>query len=178
MHTVRMTAADGIEQVSSLATNTAFSAWSMAGEYLIVLVLIGVLFFFAWYFGHGPFVALLLSFYAAYAVYTLFPYTSLLPSTPTLTALLSNIGVYLAFVLVFFIVLRRVIVSDFLYIGIFGLIILCALGAAFLIAVASHVFLITSVYQFTPAITALFAPDKYFFWWFSAPAIGLLFFAR
>ncbi|MDD2657331.1 MAG: hypothetical protein PHD04_01560, partial [Candidatus Pacebacteria bacterium] len=78
----------------------------------------------------------------------------------------------------FYIILRRVVVSDFLYIGIFGLIILSFLGSAFLIALAYHVFPVASVYHFTPAIDLLFAAKAYFWWWFAAPAIGLFFFAR
>ena len=173
-----MTATDGIAQVSTLATNTALSAWAVANDFLIVIILFAMLFFFAWYVGRGPFVALLISLYAAYAPYSIFPYISSLPTTTPLTAFLAHIGLYAAFVFVFFLILRRVIVSDFLYIGVFGLIILAFLGAAFLIAIASHIFLIAPLYQFTPAITELFAPDKYFFWWFSAPAVGLLFLAR
>lgn len=173
-----MTATDSIAQVSTLATHTALSAWAVANDFLIVLVLFAVLFLFAWYVGHGPFVALLLSFYAAYAVYVVFPYTSFLPATPALITFLAHFGLYAAFVLAFFIILRRVIVSDFLYIGKIGLVALSFLGAAFLVAIASHVFSVASVYQFTPAVAALFAQEQYFFWWFSAPAVGLLFFAR
>ena len=173
-----MTATGTVAQVSTLATHTALSAWTIANNFLIVLVLFAILFLFAWYVGRGPFVALLFALYAAYAVYIIFPYASFLPTAPALTAFLAHAGLYAFFVLLFFIILRRVIVSDFLYIGNFGLIILSFLGAGFLIALASHVFLISSVYHFTPAISALFSPDKYFFWWFSAPAIGLLFLAR
>ena len=32
--------------------------------------------------------------------------------------------------------------------------------------------------SFFAGVAALFAPVKYFFWWFSAPAIGLFFLAR
>jgi len=173
-----MTTTDGIAQVSTLATNTAMSVWAIANDFLILLILLATLFLFAWYVGRGPFVALLISLYAAYAPYSIFPYVSFLPSTSPLTAFLAHIGLYVAFVFVFFLILRRVIVSDFLYIGTFGLTILSFLGAGFLIAVASHIFLIAPLYQFTPAITELFAPDKYFFLWFSAPAVGLLFLAR
>jgi len=165
----------------ALATHAALSAWAMADDFLIVLILFGILFLFAWYVGHGPFVATLISFYGAYALYILFPYTSFLTSLAgesPLNIFLAHVGLYAGLALIFFIILRRVIVSDFLYIGIFGLIILSFLGAAFLVALASHVFLISSIYIFTPAITDLFTPDKYFFWWFSGPAIGLLFFAR
>jgi hypothetical protein len=78
----------------------------------------------------------------------------------------------------FYLILRRVVVSDFLYIGIFGTLILALLGATFLIAMAYHVFPVADVYNFTPAMDALFAPQKYFFWWFVAPALGLFFLAR
>ena len=173
-----MTATGTIAQASVFAAHTASSVWAIVNDFLIVIVLLALLFLFAKYVGRGSFVALLLAFYAAYAPYLIFPYTSFLPTAPALTAFLAHIGLYIAFVLVFFIILRRFISSDFLYIGHFGLLALSFLGAAFLIALASHVFLISSVYQFTPSIAALFSPDKYFFWWFSGPALGLLFFAR
>lgn len=174
-----MTATGTIAQVNALAAHTALSAWGVAGDFLIVIVLFTVLFLFARYVGRGPFVAFLLAFYSAYALYVVaLLYTSFLPTAPAMTVLLAHVGAYVALIFVFFIILRRVIVSDFLYIGVFGLIVLSLLGSAFLIALAYHVFSITDVYSFTPAIDALFAPAKYFFWWFVAPAAGLLFFAR
>jgi len=172
------TATGTIAQVSTLATHTALSAWTVVNEFLIVIILLALFFVFAKYIGRASFVALLIAFYAAYAPFIIFPYTSILPTTPALTAFLAHISLYVALVVIFFIILRRVISSDFIYIGHFGLLVLSFLGAAFLIALASHVFLISSVYHFTPAISAIFSPDKYFFWWFSGPALGLLFFAR
>ncbi len=172
------TTADAIAQVNTLATNTALTAWSAASDFLIILILLSVFFLFAWYVGRGPFVAVLLAFYSAYALYVAFPYMSFLPTAPAMTALLAHVGLYLGLTFAFYIILRRVVVSDFLYIGIFGLIALSFLGSAFLIALAYHVFPVASVYQFTPAIDILFAPKAYFFWWFSAPAIGLFFLAR
>ncbi len=173
-----MTVTEGISQVSTLATHTALSVWGIASDFLIIIILLSTFFLFAWYVGRGPFVALLLSFYAAYALYVAFPYTSILPTAPALTALLTHIGLYLALAFAFYLVLRRVVVSDFLYIGILGLIALSFLGSAFLLALAYHVFPVASVYTFTPAVNALFAPKAFFFWWFIAPAIGLFFLAR
>ena len=172
------TTADALAQVNTLATHTALSVWGVASDFLIVLILLSIFFLFAWYVGRGPFVAVLLAFYAAYALYLTFPYTSYLPTAPAMTALLAHIGLYAALTFAFYIILRRVVVSDFLYIGIFGLIALSFLAAAFLLAFAYHVFPVASVYQFTPAIDLLFAPEHLFFWWFSAPAIGLFFLAR
>lgn len=178
MYTIGMTAVDGIAQVNTLATNTALTVWSFASDFLIVIILFAIFFLFAWYVGRGPFAALFVSLYTAYAIYVEFPYASLLPTSPATTALLSHIVIYSVLVFLFYIILRRVIVSDFLYIGIFGLIILSFLGATFLIALAYQVFPVASVYQFTPAIDILFAPKEYFFLWFIAPAIGLFFLAR
>lgn len=171
-------AIDGLSQVNALATNTALSVWNGASDFFIVLILLAAFFLFAYYVGRGPFVALLLAFYSAYALYLTFPYVSYLPTAPATTALFSNVALYLALSFVFYIVLRRVVVSDFLYVGLFGLAALSFLGAAFLLALAYHVFPVSSVYTFTPAIDALFAPEQYFFWWFISPAVGLLFLAR
>lgn len=173
-----MTATEGIAQVSTLATHTALSVWSFASDFLIVILLFSSFLLFAYYVGRGPLVAVLLAFYAAYAVYITFPYTSYLPTAPALIALLAHIGLYLALTFIFYIILRRVVVSDFLYISIFGLIALSFFGAAFLLALAYHVFPVASVYHFTPAIDILFAAKQYFFWWFIAPAVGLFFLAR
>ena len=169
---------EGVTHVSTLATNTAMTVWGGLGDFLIVLVLLSLFFVFAYYSGRGPFVALLLSFYCAYALYAMFPYMSLLPTAPATTALFAHVGLYTAFCIVFYIILRRVVVSDFLYVGLFGLLILSFLGAAFLIALAYHLFPISSIYTFTPAMDILFAAKTYFFWWFIAPAVGLFFLAR
>lgn len=173
-----MTAAQGLAQVNTLATHTALTLYASIGNFLILLGLAGVLFLFAWYVGRGPFVALLLSFYAGYAIYLVFPYRDLLPTAPALTAVITHAAVYAGLVLAFYIILRRVVVSDFLYIGLIGLIALSFLGAAFLIALGYHSFAVTDIYHFNTSIALLFAPAKYFFWWFVAPAIGLFFLAR
>lgn len=179
-YTVPMTAAQGIAQVNTLATHTALSAWSVISAFLGILVLTLAFFLFAYYVGRGPFVALLLSLYGAYSVYAVLPplITNFLPTAPAMTALISHLGIYAALAFVFYMILRRVVVSDFLYIGLFGLIALSFLAAAFLLALGYHVFSVVSVYSFTPAIATLFAPAQYFFWWFIAPIVGLFFLAR
>jgi len=173
-----MNASSSLEGVNEIATNTAMSVWNLAGDFLIVLVLFIAFFVFAWYVGRGSFVAVLLAFYAAYAVYTLFPYMSYLPSAPASSSVLAHIGLYAVLTIIFYIVLRRVVVSDFLYIAVLGLALLALLAAGFVLALAYHVFDVTSIYNFSPTIDMFFAPTEYFFWWFVAPAIGLFFLAR
>ena len=112
-----MTATEGLAQVNELATSYAFTAWNAASDFLIIIILFGILFLFAWYIGRATLVSVLLAFYAAYALYVAFPYASFLPTAPAMTALLSHIGLYAALSLVFYIILRRVVVSDFLICG-------------------------------------------------------------
>lgn len=167
-----------LEQVKALATHTTLSAWGATSDFLIIFVLVVFFFSFAWYVGRGPLVAVMLSYYGAYAIYIAFPYESYLPSAPPLTALLTHAGLFAALGFAFYVVLRRVVVSDFLYVGNVGLVILAFFAATFLIALTYHMFPITSLYHFTPAMDILFAPKEYFFWWFIAPAVSLFFLAR
>jgi len=173
-----MTATDGLVKVNELATNYAFTAWNSASDFLIIIILFSILFLFAWYIGRATLVSILIAFYAGFAIYKIFPFMSYLPTAPAMTALLAQAALYAGLTLVFYIILRRVVVSDFLYVGLFGTIILSFLGATFLIALAYHIFPVADVYNFTPAIDMLFAAKQYFFWWFAAPAIGLFFLAR
>ena len=175
--TTSTSVASSVSNISALVTHTALSVWSMAGEYLIILIPLGVFFVFAWYIGHGPFVSILLSFYGGYAIYSVFPFMSSLPSSPALTAFGAHVGLYAVLVFIFFLILRRVVISDFMHIGLLGLIVLSLAGAGFLIALGLHTFNLSSFYHLNTAITALF-PAKYFFYWFSAPAVGLFIFAR
>lgn len=173
-----MSATEGLAQVTTLASQSAIGVWGFVSDFAIILVMVLLFIMFSRSIGRGPFVAILLAFYCAYALYVMFPYMAYLPSAPALTSVGARIGLYLALCFVFYIILRRVVVSDFLYIGLFGLILLSFLGTAFLIAMAYNVFSISTVYHFTPPIEAMFAVKEYFFWWFIAPAFGLFFFAR
>src|SRR3989338_5880829 len=94
-------ATDAIAQVNTLATNTALTVWNGASDFVIVLILLGLFFLFAYYVGRGPFVALMLSFYSAYTFYLMFPYASYLPTAPAMTALLAQIGLYALLIIVF-----------------------------------------------------------------------------
>ena len=173
-----MSATEGLAQVTTYATPIALNLWNSISAFLIVVVLVLVLVLFSRYVGRGPFVGLIFSFYSAYALYIAFPYTSYLPSAPAITAVATRGGLYLALVFLFYIILRRVVVSDFLFIGSIGLIILSSLATGLILALAYQVFSVSTIYHFTPALDMLFAPKAYFFYWFFAPAIGLFFFAK
>lgn len=173
-----MSAAAGLSQVNTIATHTALTVYGYVGNFLALIVLAALFFLLARLLGRGPFVALLLSLYAGYAVYAAFPYEAILPTAPAITAFAAHAGLYGVTVVAFYLILRRVVVSDFLYIGLFGTIALSVLAAAFLIALGYHVFAAEHIYRFPDIIQTLFAPAQYFFWWFMALAVGIFFLAR
>ena len=170
--------ADALVQALPTLSQYGLSAWAVASNFLILIILFLLFYCFLQYIGRGPFVAIILAFYCAYAVYLAFPYMSFLPSAPKLTALLTHVGLYAVLVFIFYMILRRVAASDFVHVGILGILLLPFLASAFLMAMAYHVFLIPSIYNFPTQISVLFAPDQFFFWWFISPAIGLFFLAQ
>lgn len=170
--------ASSIAQVTAVATPLAMTAWNSVSDFVIILVMVLVFIMFSRYVGRGPFVGVMVAFYTAYALYVAFPFMDFLPSAPAITAVATHVGLYLGLVFLFYIILRRVVVSDFLYIGSLSLMILSFVAAGFLLALAYQIFDITTVYRFTPAIDMLFAPKEFFFWWFVAPAVGLFFLAH
>ena len=165
-------------QVGTLATHSAITVWGAISGFLVIIVPTLMLIIFARYVGKGQFVAILLALYASYALYAAFPYMAVLPTAPAITALVTRLGIYAGLALLFYIILRRVVVSDFLYIGTLGLILLSLLASTFLLALAYHVFPVTELYHFNSALDPFFAPKQYFFWWFLGPAVGLFFFAK
>ncbi len=167
-----------LAQAQTIASHTSFSLSALGGDFLVVLILLAVFFLFARYTGRGQFVALLISLYTGYALYSIFPFMRFLPTAPPVTALIADVALYSLFVGATYVILRRVVVSDFLSVGTISLIILSFLAATFLIALAYHVFPTRAVYAFTPALNALFASPDLFFWWFMAPLLGLFFLGR
>lgn len=169
---------EGIEQARALATETISTLITWGSDFLIAIIFFAALFAFGWYRGRGPLLALLMSFYIAYAVYDLFPYASLFPASPASLVLLWHTGVFAVCTAAIYFIVRRGVSQNAVSYGTFGFIALPLLGAGFLLALAYQVFPVREVYTFTPAIDALFAPKEFFFWWFVAPIIGLFFLAR
>lgn len=164
-------------QVSNVATASAVHAWALAGNFLILVALTLVMIGFSYYGGKGGIISLLISFYVAYALYLVFPYTSFIVnegSTPLLKAILSVI-LYAIAMFVPFIFVQRILGGGYGVLSFVPRFVLSFLSATFLLALAYHVFNVTHIYTFPEPMNSLFAPDQYFFWWFIAPFAGLLF---
>jgi hypothetical protein len=174
-----MDALSGIStQVTTIAASGAASAWLYVGNFLILFILTLVMIGFSYKAGRGGIISLLVAFYAGYAIYMVFPYTDSIVSaggTRLIKAIIS-IVIYGIATFIPFHFIQRLVGNGFGVLSFLPRFALSFLSAAFLLTLAYHVFHVSNIYTFPDPINSLFAPNEYFFWWFIAPLLGLLFF--
>lgn len=174
-YTFRMDLTSTASQVTELATSGAATAWLFVGNFIALIALTAGIFWFFARGGRNGIIPFLVSLYAGYALYVVFPFTGnilALGETGMLKAALS-IGVYAALTAAPLILLRRVAGGKFGGLGFPVRLGLSFLGAAFLIAVAYRAFDAQAIYDLPDAVGRYFT-DDYFFYWFVAPLVGLL----
>ncbi len=169
-----------MDSITQVATHSAITAWAFVGNFLALLVLTIVLFLFALKSGRAAFIALVVSLYAGFALYSVFPYTEALTKGAGSPAAHSVISILIfgACSVVVYIVVRRIATSGFMHIHPIMLVILSFITAGFLLALGYHFFAIGKVLPLSATLDTYFAPSKYFFYWFIAPLVALFLFAR
>lgn len=165
------------EQISSIAIASTSSAWLILGNFVILLVLMGAMLLFSYKAGRASIISLILAMYAGYAVYTVFPYSEQVIAAGGTTMMKAVVSIVLFSIATFipFHFIQRLTGGGFGILSFFPRIVLSFLAAAFMLALAYHVFDINNIYTFPAPIDQLFAPEGFFFWWFIAPLLGLLF---
>ncbi len=167
-------------EVGNIATELTASAGLWVGNFLALIVLTVILFFFAMRSGRSGLITLNLALYGGYALYSVFPYRDAFISfggTPFIQAILS-IVLFVAASMGPFIIILRLTAPSFGSLSIIQNFLLSLLAAGFLMALGYHVFDISNIYTFSDPLNQLFAPEGYFFYWFIAPLVGLYFLAR
>ncbi len=167
-------------EISNLATNAAMSSWTIAGNFLVLILLTIGIFVFAMRKGGSGLVSLNISLYAGYAIYIVFPYRDAviaIGSTPLVQAVLS-ITLFLMATVLPFVMILRLTSQSFGQLSIIQNLLLSFAAACFLMALSYHVFDISNIYSFSEPLNGLFEPKGYFFYWFIAPLVGVFFLAR
>jgi hypothetical protein len=168
---------DIVMQVANIATSSTTHAWALVGNFLALVVLTVIMIGFSYWSGRAGIISLLVAFYAGYAIYLIFPYTNQIisaGSAPLLKAFLS-IALFTIATIIPFLFIQRLVGGGFGVLSFVPRFALSFLAACFLLALAYHVFNVTHIYTFPEPMNTLFAPDKYFFWWFISPLIGMFF---
>lgn len=154
-------------------TTSAASAWGLIGNVLVFLLIVAALVVFSLRVGKAALLALILSLYVGYALYSVFPFTALAGGTPV-----ANVVVYAVLVFLSYLLVRKIGSSGIGGIKIVPLVILCALTGGFIMALGYTAFNIDTVYDFPKTLDLLFAPKEYFFWWFIVPLAGVFALSR
>ncbi|MDB5189912.1 MAG: hypothetical protein JWN49_238 [Parcubacteria group bacterium] len=173
-----MDALNGItNSVSSIATNGVASAWLWVGNFLVLVIITLIMIGFSYKAGRGGIISLLVAFYVGYALYIVFPYTNDIVKAggdPLIKAIIS-IVLYGIATFIPFRFIQRLVGNGFGVLSFLPRFVLSFLAATFLLAVAYHIFHVNNIYSLPAPINNLFEPNQYFFWWFVAPLLGLLF---
>lgn len=166
-----------MNEAQGLATTSIASAWSLIGNVFAFLVVVVALVAFAMRAGRAALVSLVVSLYMGFALYTVFPFGSVIAGI-TGSQPIANVIVYIALTFVSFLLVRRVGGGGSGTMAMFPLVVLCLLTAGFLMALSYSVLDIDKLYNLPQTLDTLFAPKEYFFWWFMAPIVGTFALAR
>lgn len=172
---------DAITQAQTFATTGAMEAWSFVLSFLALLIIAAVLFGFALRYGKSALLALVIALYAGYALYVVFPYSDAVLAIGAGSALMLFIAKLVMYAILTYIpyyLIRRYGGHDYAEGHRLFVLLAAFLAAAFIIAIGYHTLGAKAAYSFTPAIDNLFAPAKYFFWWFIAPLAGVYLLVR
>ncbi len=163
-------------QIGNFTTAAAGNSWGIISNFLIIIGL-SVLFILFSYRSRGGIISLLVAFYVGYAIFLVFPYTQSIVASGSdpLTKAVISIILYIACCIVPFMFIERLASGGFGILSVLPRFVLSIFAATFLLALAYHVFHVNNIYTFPEPMNTIFAPDQFFFWWFIAPLLGLLF---
>ncbi len=167
-----------MDTVNTLATGGFADIIGFIGNFLALLVVAGVLFLFALKAGRAAFITLVMALYAGFALFTVFPYKELLSGDSAIATFVANILIFGALTFFPYVLLRRISASGSMQINPILLFGLALLAGGFVLSLGYHILGLSAVLPLTPSLSALFGPDKYFFWWFIAPLVGIFLAAR
>lgn len=168
-----------MDALNQFATGGFGDIVAFFGNFLVLLVLAVLLFFFALRAGRAMLISLILALYVGFALFSVFPFKEmfLVGDTPLVRAV-AGIALFAVFTFFPYVLLRRVSTSGTIHINPLVLALLTLVTGGFVLALGYHVLNIAAVIPLTPSLDALFAPDKYFFWWVLAPLVGIYATAR
>jgi len=146
---------------------------SFSSDIVVLVALSAIFASIGLFFGKKRLVAIILAFYPAGLIFSVFPFFK------NATGFLSETLVFLVFFLLSFYLFGFILSTEFSYLRIrrlFEATILGITATALTISFSYHVVVVTSLYNFSTSIDRLFLGQMYF-WWLLIP-LGVLFILR
>lgn len=174
---------DMLANISTYGNSAVIHIKELSIASLVLILTTGALFLFALRYGKDRIIAFIFALYVGMLAFLHFPYTEkvLLFKGSEINVLLSHSIIYIAFVILIYIVTERVIWAEYPQNGARRLMeafILALSGAALLLSFAYNILPIASFYSFSPTIELIFEPSKFFFWWLLFPLVAVFLLAR
>jgi hypothetical protein len=163
--------------------NLALVSWAnlsaFFGDFLSLIILVGIIAAYGFYLGKEKVVSLVLALYAGTLAYLHFPYMKSL--TVSFGKVSSKFLLFVAFVAVFHIVFNKFISPSFSVSkakdwG--GLAVMSILAGAVIVVILYHILPFSGMYSLTLAISSLFASQDAVFYTLVAPVVALFFIYR
>ncbi len=151
---------------------------SLTKEFLVPLVVFGVLLAFVLIRGRRALISLILGLYFAFLILLQFPYSTnlyTLAGKGTDGSPILKIGIFLVLTLLGMFLFRRLLNEDLMFYGIAKKVVLALLATILVITFCYHVLPVRSLIDPGATLNTLFAPPQYFFWLFILPLVGLFF---
>lgn len=167
-----------MDALNTFATGGFADIINFVGNFLALLIVTGALFLFALKVGRAAFIALVMALYAGVALFTVFPYKDMLSGDSATATFVANAIIFGVLTFFPYVLLRRISTTGSMHINPVLLCGLALLAAGFVLAVGYHLLGLSAALPLTPSLSALFGPDKYFFWWFVAPLVGIFLVGR
>jgi hypothetical protein len=163
---------------SLMSVVTSFSA-----DFIILAIVFGALFVYGFYFGKDRIIAFIFSLYAAFVLYSYFPYVRQLSlfNRSNEQLVLSQL---LIFAVLFFFalsVMKHLVIADFPYARTRKLLELSILSVSAIVLLAVlvyHIVPVERLHNFSGVFDTLFAQTRYVFWWLAAPLVAIFFVTR
>lgn len=153
---------------------------TLTADIIGIFVVFVALIFYNIRYGKGRSIALILSLYVALLLFTRFPFLAEIISEggDATTLLLQKAGVFIGFVILAHIILRRLVFAEFpmdKFKRFLQSSLLALAALALLLAFSYHVLPVTDVVAFSDPVRTLFADSQFFFWWLVGPLVLLFF---
>ena len=167
-----------MEQAAAVAQTSIMQVWSVAGNFVALIVLTLVLLAFALKAGRASFISLMLSFYVSFGLFMVFPWKAQLIQGEGSTQAAAAILIFFALAIVPFMILRRINTLSLMRIHPVPLTLLCAVSAASLLALSYRFLHIAKILPATPPLETYILPEQFLFYWLIAPLVGFFIFAK
>jgi len=154
---------------------------ALGKEFLVLIVVFAALLTYAVMRGRRALISFILGLYIALLISIKFPYYAAihdLAGGKGINDSISTIIVFTVFTLIGAFLFEKIISYEYgerPLESITKKVILAVLGTMLLMAYSYHVLPVTSIIDPGSAVSALFAPSQYFFWFLVTPLIGLFF---